>query len=250
MSGAAGAPARDVTMPPMVTLTMNPAVDESASVGVRHSRSTPRRSSAPRPRGGVFLVEPSPRETRELTGEGSGDEKGVSARAARGLVGRGAREALVLSLGSGGARWTTQERQERLVSPPVPASSSVGAGDGMAAGIVLSLARGLALPEAVRFGVAGGGRRGHEPGDRAVPARGRGTALWGDGSGVRLTGGRVPAGGGPRRERVRPASSMLRNTRSAVPQSLQRTGGISETARDGGQAARIDFEKLAAGAAA
>jgi len=44
----------------------------------------------------------------------------------------------------------------RFQAIPVQAVGSVGAGDSMLAGIVLSLLRGLALTEAVRFGMAAG----------------------------------------------------------------------------------------------
>ena len=102
---------------------------------------------------GVYLCKPSLREFREWTGEASADEarwRGL----AREIVGKGRCEVLVLSLGSGGALWTTRTEQERLTAPAVSVSSSVGAGDSMVAGIVLSLWRGRSLREAVCFGVA------------------------------------------------------------------------------------------------
>lgn len=102
---------------------------------------------------GVYLCKPSLREFREWTGEESADEARWR-RLAREIVGKGHCEVLVLSLGSGGALWTTRTEQERLTAPAVPVSSSVGAGDSMVAGIVLLLSRGRALRDAVRFGVA------------------------------------------------------------------------------------------------
>jgi 6-phosphofructokinase 2 len=102
---------------------------------------------------GVFLCKPSLREFQEWTGEASGDEARWR-QLAREIVARGRCEVLVLSLGSGGALWTTRSEQERLTAPAVPVSSSVGAGDSMVAGIVLSLSRGRTLREAARFGVA------------------------------------------------------------------------------------------------
>jgi len=50
----------------------------------------------------------------------------------------------------------TAEGAERFAAIPVEARSSVGAGDSMLAGIVLSLCRGLTLGEAVRYGMAAG----------------------------------------------------------------------------------------------
>ncbi len=114
-------------------------------------------SSGPALRGaveeGVYLWKPSLREFQEWSGEASADEarwRGL----AREIVGTGRCEVLVLSLGSGGALWTTRTEQERLTAPAVTVSSSVGAGDSMVAGIVLSLWRGRSLREAVCFGVA------------------------------------------------------------------------------------------------
>jgi 6-phosphofructokinase 2 len=50
----------------------------------------------------------------------------------------------------------SNEISERILPPTVPIVSKVGAGDSMVAGIVLSLARGKPLMEAVLFGVAAG----------------------------------------------------------------------------------------------
>ena len=61
----------------------------------------------------------------------------------------------------------------RFQAIPVQAVGSVGAGDSMLAGIVLSLLRGLALTEAVWFGMAAGAaallRPGTELCRREVP---------------------------------------------------------------------------------
>jgi 6-phosphofructokinase 2 len=71
---------------------------------------------------------------------------------------------LVLSLGAGGALWRTATEWERLAAPTVRVRSSVGAGDSLVAGIVLSLSRGRPLREAVRFGVAAGAAAVMNPG--------------------------------------------------------------------------------------
>lgn len=112
---------------------------------------------------GVFLVKPSLREFRQLTG-GAATEEPDLARAARDLIDRGRCEAVVLSLGGGGALWVTATESERLLAPAVPVASSVGAGDAMVAGIVLSLVRGRSLREAARFGVAAGAAAVMNPG--------------------------------------------------------------------------------------
>lgn len=112
---------------------------------------------------GVFLVKPSLDEFQQLTGGGARAESSL-AEAARHLIAKGHCEAVVLSLGGGGALWVTAAQEERLVAPTVPVASSVGAGDAMVAGIVLSLVRGRSLPEAVRFGVAAGAASVMNPG--------------------------------------------------------------------------------------
>ncbi len=102
---------------------------------------------------GVYLWKPSLREFQEWTREGEADERRWR-ELAREAVARGCCEVLVLSLGSGGALWTTRSRQERLTAPAVAVASSVGAGDSMVAGIVQALSRGEPLPQAARRGVA------------------------------------------------------------------------------------------------
>jgi 6-phosphofructokinase 2 len=112
---------------------------------------------------GVYLLKPSLREFQALMGEHEGDESRIASLAAT-VVERGWCEILVLSLGPGGALWVTASERERLASPTVRVKSSVGAGDSMVAGIVLSLAQGRGLGEAVRFGVAAGAAAVMNPG--------------------------------------------------------------------------------------
>jgi 6-phosphofructokinase 2 len=112
---------------------------------------------------GVYLLKPSLQEFQTLMGEPEGDESHLAGLAAD-VVKRGWCEILVLSLGAGGALWVTASERERLASPAVRVKSSVGAGDSMVGGIVLSLARGRAVGEAVRFGVAAGAAAVMNPG--------------------------------------------------------------------------------------
>jgi len=112
---------------------------------------------------GVYLLKPSLQEFQALMGEHEGDESHLASLAAI-AVKRGWCEILVLSLGAGGALWVTASERERLASPAVRVKSSVGAGDSMVGGIVLSLARGRAVGEAVRFGVAAGAAAVMNPG--------------------------------------------------------------------------------------
>lgn len=111
---------------------------------------------------GVFLVKASLREFQELTGIAR-TEADLVELARRWIVDRQC-EVLVISLGRGGALWLAAQAGERLPAPEVPVASSVGAGDAMVGGIVLSFARGHPLPEAIRFGVAAGAAAVMNPG--------------------------------------------------------------------------------------
>jgi 6-phosphofructokinase 2 len=104
---------------------------------------------------GAFLIKASQRELEELSGTGIATE-GEQERAAREVIERGCAEILVVSLGAEGALLATREGIRRFPAIPVPALSSIGAGDSMLAGIVLSLVRGWTLTDAVRFGLAAG----------------------------------------------------------------------------------------------
>ena len=63
---------------------------------------------------------------------------------------------MVVSLGAAGIIAAFNGSVEHIVPPTVPIVSKVGAGDSMVAGIVLSLAKGMPVPNAIRFGVAAG----------------------------------------------------------------------------------------------
>jgi 6-phosphofructokinase 2 len=63
---------------------------------------------------------------------------------------------VVISLGAAGALVAAESFTEHILPPTVPIVSKVGAGDSMVAGIVLSLARGKPLRDAVIFGIASG----------------------------------------------------------------------------------------------
>jgi 6-phosphofructokinase 2 len=102
---------------------------------------------------GVYLVKPSLREIEELTGRRLLEDDQIE-QAARGLIQRGAAEAILVSLGRGGALLATAELTVHFSAPTVPVRSAVGAGDSMVGGLVLSLAQGRSLSDAARFGVA------------------------------------------------------------------------------------------------
>jgi 6-phosphofructokinase 2 len=105
--------------------------------------------------GGIYLLKPSLRELQDLVGREIRNEREQETAASE-VIAQGRSEIVILSLGDGGALLATAEGTERFAAIPVPARSTVGAGDSMLAGVVLSLCRGSSLPEAVHFGMAAG----------------------------------------------------------------------------------------------
>jgi 6-phosphofructokinase 2 len=104
---------------------------------------------------GIFLIKASLRELGQLRGEPVAGDAAVDA-AARAVIAEGRCEVLVVSLGADGALLATADGCRRFAAAPVAAIGSVGAGDSMLAGILVALARGWEIAEAVRFGVAAG----------------------------------------------------------------------------------------------
>jgi 6-phosphofructokinase 2 len=100
---------------------------------------------------------------KQLTGIEMEDETHLM-ELARKLIDKGKSEVVIISLGSGGAIMVTAEDRRHLRSPTVSIKSKVGAGDSMAAGIILSLLRGNPLPDSVKFGVASGAAAVMTPG--------------------------------------------------------------------------------------
>lgn len=104
---------------------------------------------------GAFLIKPNLRELGELAGvEIKNEEQEIEV--AKSLIKTGGAEVMVVSLGAGGALLVTQDDVEQFRTPTVPIRSKLGAGDSMVAGIVLSLAKGWDLREAVMYGNAAG----------------------------------------------------------------------------------------------
>jgi 6-phosphofructokinase 2 len=113
---------------------------------------------------GVYLLKPSLREFRALTGAPAEDESGLVALAIEAVTRRRWCEVLVLSLGAAGALWVSPDGGARLAAPAVPVRSTVGAGDSMVAAIVYALTIGRSIGDAVRFGVAAGAAAVLNPG--------------------------------------------------------------------------------------
>ena len=104
---------------------------------------------------GVYLVKPSLRELRELTGQAlDTDAEGLAA--ARQIIVAGQAEIVALSLGEGGALLVTADRAWRARGVQVTVASTIGAGDSFVGGLVWALDRAADLEQAFRYGMAAG----------------------------------------------------------------------------------------------
>lgn len=104
---------------------------------------------------GVYAIKPNMRELAALAGEPV-DREAKQEEACRKLVERGRCEVVMASFGGNGVLMVTADRCKRVRAPVVPIRSKVGAGDCSVAGLVLGLARGLDVAEAVLLAVAAG----------------------------------------------------------------------------------------------
>lgn len=112
---------------------------------------------------GVYLLKPNISELQGLTGgeiEGESQQKELAME----LVRSGRSKIVVVSLGTAGALVASKEGCKLIRAPFAPIRSRVGAGDSMVGGIILTLAQGRSLEEAVQFGVAAGSAAVMTPG--------------------------------------------------------------------------------------
>ena len=103
----------------------------------------------------IFMIKPNARELRALAGDPSLDDKGLVGFAKE-LVSDGKCEIVALSLGERGAALIARDQVLTVSSPPVEIQSAVGAGDSFVGALALSLAKGMDLGTALRYGVAAG----------------------------------------------------------------------------------------------
>ena len=119
---------------------------------------------------GADLVAPNLAEAEELlTGRGdhgvaapAEDVRERAGAAARELVGRGARAAIVTA-GAAGLALATTEGERWLAAPQVEVRNPIGAGDALVAGLGCALERGEPLEEAVVAGLAAAAASIEEP---------------------------------------------------------------------------------------
>jgi 6-phosphofructokinase 2 len=112
---------------------------------------------------GVYFLKPNIHELQELGGQEIQDEQ-TQEQVAMKIVENGRSEVVVVSLGAAGVLIALPKGIERLRAPSVEVKSDVGAGDSLIAGIVLKLAQGESIREAVRFGIAAGTATTMRPG--------------------------------------------------------------------------------------
>lgn len=106
-----------------------------------------------------FLVKPNAAEAQELTGIDA-----TTPAVAIAAVHQLGPAHVLLTLGAEGALLSDGARTWRATPPAIDERNPIGAGDALLAGVVFGLARGLALPEALRWGVAAGAAAASLPG--------------------------------------------------------------------------------------
>jgi 6-phosphofructokinase 2 len=112
---------------------------------------------------GVFLIKPNLGELSMLVGKEELNLERVD-EAAKEVINNSKCEVIVVSMGPAGAMLVTKEQTMHVMPPAVKRKSTVGAGDSMVAGIVLSLSKGKNLMDAVQYGVACGTAATMNPG--------------------------------------------------------------------------------------
>ena len=112
---------------------------------------------------GVYLFKPNIGELGALTGIADLNKETIKEKAQIILNSQNC-EAIVVSMGPDGAMLISRNETRHIPSPKVEKKSTVGAGDSMVAGIVLSLSKNKTFLEAAQYGVACGTAATMNPG--------------------------------------------------------------------------------------
>ncbi len=112
---------------------------------------------------GIYLLKPNLAEMASLIGSKNIDSKKITAFA-NNLIAKKRCEVLVVSMGAAGAMLITKDEVKKIIAPIVKRKGTVGAGDSMVAGIVLSLSKGEKILNAVKYGIACGSAATMNPG--------------------------------------------------------------------------------------
>jgi len=143
------------SLPPGVAVTIYADVIQSVqSAGARVVLDTSGAALAHGCRARPFLAKPNAVEAEELAGTPVTPPQ--EPRAAAGAIHALGVKNILISLGKSGALLSDGEQCWLAQSPPVEERNPIGAGDSLVAGLVWGLSRTLSLPEALRWGVAGG----------------------------------------------------------------------------------------------
>lgn len=102
---------------------------------------------------GVYLIKPSLRELRELSGLAL-DSEAQRMDAARQIITRGQAELVALSLGAEGALLVSADQALRASAVTVNVASTIGAGDSFVGGMVWALGQQAGLEHAFRYAMA------------------------------------------------------------------------------------------------
>ncbi|ULQ53816.1 1-phosphofructokinase family hexose kinase [Flavihumibacter fluvii] len=104
---------------------------------------------------GVFLLKPNLSELSMLAGRNEIHLEQIES-VAREVIANGYCEMMVVSIGSTGAMLVTKDKVFRAIPPAVKIKGTVGAGDSMVAGLVISLNLGKSFEDTIRYAVACG----------------------------------------------------------------------------------------------
>jgi 1-phosphofructokinase family hexose kinase len=109
-----------------------------------------------------YLVKPNAEEAQALTGLPMDTSAQIAAGAAD--IRRMGAQNVVISLGKAGALLHTPEATWLVHTPKIHEKNPIGAGDSMVGGLVWALTQGIALKEALGWGVASGAATASLPG--------------------------------------------------------------------------------------
>ena len=112
---------------------------------------------------GVYLLKPNLGELATLVGVDKISDSQIH-DIAKDLINKAVCRIIVISMGEKGAMLVTKNESHSVKPPTVKRKSTVGAGDSMVAGIVLSLFKRRPLEEVLRYGVACGTAATMNPG--------------------------------------------------------------------------------------
>jgi 1-phosphofructokinase family hexose kinase len=109
-----------------------------------------------------YLVKPNGEEAQILTGLPMGSPTEIAAAAAE--IRRMGAQNVVISMGKAGALLQTEQETWLTHSPKIEEKNPIGAGDSMVGGLVWALTQGIALKEALGWGIASGAATASLPG--------------------------------------------------------------------------------------